>query len=99
MPIKTMTETEQIKAAGLKAGALVVGVTAADAFNEYVPQGHRPADILLGAKSVVVAGNAGPTAGAWRAPDHRVMEITGYDFRENVAVHVMADLRVKPIFS
>ncbi len=91
-PIETMTHTEQIKAAGLKAGALVVGVAAADAFNEYVPEGHRPADILLGAKSVVVAGNAGPTAGAWRAPDHRVMEITGYDFRENVAVHVMADL-------
>ena len=24
-------------------------------------------------------------------PDHRVMEITGYDLRENVAVHVMCD--------
>jgi len=29
-PIATMPHTEQIKAAGLKAGALVVGVAAAD---------------------------------------------------------------------
>ena len=40
---------------------------------------------------MIVAGDTGPTAGAWRSPDHRLMEITGYDFRENVAVHVMAD--------
>jgi ferredoxin len=38
-----------------------------------------------------VAGGDGPTAGAWRCPDHRVMEITGYDLRENVAVHAMCD--------
>ena len=76
---------------GKKAGALVVGVAAANAFNEYVPEGHRPEDILPEARSVVVAGNLGPTAAAWHSPDHRVMEITGYDFRENVAVHVMCD--------
>jgi epoxyqueuosine reductase QueG len=69
----------------------VVGVAAADAFNDFVPEGHRPEDILPGARSVVVAGNQGPTAAAWRCPDHRVMEITGYDFRENVAIHVMCD--------
>ncbi len=86
-----MTTTERIKELGKGSGAVVVGVAAAEAFNEFVPEGHRPGDILLGAKSVVVAGNQGPTAGAWRSPDHRVMEITGYDFRENVAIHVMAD--------
>ncbi len=83
--------TRRIKEIGRGAGALVVGVAAADAFNEFVPEGHRPADLLPGARSVVVAGNLGPTAGAWRCTDHRVMEITGYDFRENVAVHVICD--------
>jgi epoxyqueuosine reductase QueG len=86
-----MTHTEQIKQVGQRSGALVVGVAAADAFNAYVPEGHRPEDILLGAQSVVVAGSQGPTAGAWQCPDHRVMEITGYDFRENVAIHIMCD--------
>lgn len=83
--------TAAVRDVGAGAGALVVGVAAASAFNEFVPEGHRPEDVLPGAKSVVVAGNQGPTAGAWRSPDHRVMEITGYDFRENVAVHVMCD--------
>jgi epoxyqueuosine reductase QueG len=82
---------ELVKEVGRKAGANVVGIAAAAAFNEYVPEGHRPEDVLPGAASVVVAGETGPTAGAWRCPDNRVMEITGYDFRENVAVHVMCD--------
>ncbi len=80
-----------IKEIGKSAGALVVGVTAVEAFNEFVPEGHRPQDILPGARSVIVAGNRGPTAAAWKCEDHRVMEITGYDFRENVAIHVMCD--------
>ncbi|NUQ33924.1 MAG: hypothetical protein HUU29_03145 [Planctomycetaceae bacterium] len=84
--------TKRLKDVGVKdGGALVVGVAPVHAFNEFVPEGHRPQDILPNAKSVVVAGNQGPTAGAWRSTDHRVMEITGYDFRENVAVHVMCD--------
>ncbi len=83
--------TGRIKEAGRNAGALVVGVAPVDAFNEFIPPGHRPQDILPNAKSIVVAGGKGPTAGAWRCSDHRVMEITGYDFRENVAIHVMAD--------
>jgi epoxyqueuosine reductase QueG len=83
---------QRVKAAGLEAGARVVGIAAAESFRAAVPEGYRPEDILPGAKSVVVAGGDGPTAGAWRCPDHRVMEITGYDLRENVAVHVMCDL-------
>ena len=85
------SDQERIKQVGRRAGALVVGVAAADAFNEFVPEGHRPEDILPEARSVIVAGNQGPTAGAWKSRDHRVMEITGYDFRENVAIHVMCD--------
>lgn len=83
--------TERVKEVGRKAGALVVGITAVEAFNEYVPQGHRPADILPDARSVVVAGARGPTHAAWRCPNHRLMEVAGYDFRENIAVHAVAD--------
>jgi epoxyqueuosine reductase QueG len=86
-----MTVTETVKAVGLRAGARVVGVASAEAFRAGVPEGYRPEDILPGARSVVVAGGDGPTAGAWRSADHRVMEITGYDLRENVAIHAMCD--------
>jgi epoxyqueuosine reductase QueG len=82
---------DEIKAVGLQAGARVVGIVDVEAFRPHVPEGYRPEDILPGARSVVVAGGDGPTAGAWRCPDHRVMEITGYDLRENVAVHAMCD--------
>lgn len=90
-PIENATLEESIKTVGLAAGARVVGIAAVEAFYDRVPEGFRPDDILPGARSVVVAGGDGPTAGAWRCPDHRVMEITGYDLRENVAVHAMCD--------
>ncbi len=85
------SRAEEIKAVGRRAGARVVGIAAASAFDAHAPEGYRPADILPGARSVIVAGGDGPTAGAWRSPDNRIMEITGYDLRENVAVHAMAD--------
>ena len=90
--VSSASTARRIKEVGLRAGAKVVGIAAADAFNRYVPQGHRPEDFLPGAKSVIVAGGDGPTAGAWHAPDHDVIENIGYDLRENVAVHVMVDL-------
>lgn len=40
-----MTNTEHIKQIGERAGALVVGVAAVQAFNEFVPEGHRPGDL------------------------------------------------------
>src|SRR5438552_8592334 len=86
-----MTREEQVKAVGLKAGARVVGIASVEAFREKVPEGYRPQEILPGARSVVVAGGDGPTAGAWRSPDHHAMEITGYYLRENVAIHAMCD--------
>ena len=53
--------TNAIKQVGITAGATLVGVAAADAFNEYVPVGHRPEDFLPGAQSVVVSASLGPT--------------------------------------
>jgi epoxyqueuosine reductase QueG len=83
--------TLALKQLGLNSGATVVGVASASAFNEYVPEGHRPSDFMPGAKSVVVAGSLGPSNAAWQSPNRRLMEITGYDFRENVASLVMAE--------
>ena len=83
--------TEQVKQVGLASGATVVGVADPAAFNEYVPSGHRPEDLMPGVRSVIVAGALGPTSAAWQSPNRRLMEITGYDFRENVATIVMAE--------
>jgi epoxyqueuosine reductase QueG len=82
---------DTIKSVALNAGGDAVGVASADAWEEFVPEGYRPADILPGARSVIVVGARGPTAGAWRSPDHRLMEITGYDFANDRAIHVVAD--------
>lgn len=82
--------TDRLKEVGLAGGATVVGVADPKAFNEYVPKGHRPEDLMPGVQSVVVAGSLGPTSAAWQSPSRRLMEITGYDFRENVATIVMA---------
>ena len=84
-------QAQRIKQVALDTGADVVGIAAVGAWDEHVPENRRPADILPNAKSVVVVGRRGPTAGAWRSPDHRVMEVNGYDFRNDVAVHAVAD--------
>ena len=91
-----MTETpeersEAVKAMALKFGGDVVGIAPVERWDDYVPEGHRPADILPGAKYVVVVGSRGPTSGSWKCPDHRVMEINGYDFANDRSIHVVAD--------
>jgi len=86
------SRTEQIKQYALSSGAIVVGVADPRAWEEHVPEGHRPYDILPGARSVVVVGSRGPTAGAWRSPNHRLMEVNGYDFRNDAAIHRVADV-------
>lgn len=90
--ITHLSQTEKIKQFALNAGANVVGVADPRAWEEYVPEGHRPYDILPGARSVVVVGSRGPTAGAWRSPKHRLMEVNGYDFRNDAASHGVADM-------
>jgi len=86
------SRTEQIKQFALGTGASVIGVADPHRWDEFVPQGHRPYDILPGARSVVVVGSRGPTAGAWRSPSHRLMEVNGYDFRNDAAIHLVADV-------
>ena len=86
------SRTGQIKQSALDAGATVVGVADPRAWEEHAPEGHRPCDILPGVRSVVVVGSRGPTAGAWRSPNHRLMEVNGYDFRNDAAIHRLADV-------
>jgi epoxyqueuosine reductase QueG len=83
--------TEAIKSLALRVGGDVVGIAPVERWDEFVPEGYRPYDILPGAKSVVVVGSRGPTAGAWRSPDHRVIEVNGYDFGNDRAIHVVAN--------
>ena len=84
-------QTSAIKEAALNAGGDVVGIGDPARWDAHAPEGARPADLLPGVKSVVVVGNRGPTAGAWRSPNHRMMEVNGYDFRNDAAIHVVAD--------
>ena len=83
--------TKAVKSLALTVGGDVVGVAPVERWDDFVPEGHRPYDILPDAKSVVVVGARGPTMGAWRCPDPRVMEVNGYDFANDRAIHVVAD--------
>lgn len=66
-----MTPEEEIKQLGLQRGADQVGIASVADINRYAPRGHRPDNILLGARSVIVfAGHTAPR-GAWRSPDYR----------------------------
>ena len=83
--------TREVKEVAINAGIDVVGIAPAERWDDAAPEGHRPADILPGARSVVVLGTRGPTAGAWQSPDHRFMEVNGYDFRNDLIVQIVAD--------
>ena len=59
--------TRHLKTMALKAGATVVGVADAAAFDARAPKTRRPTDLLPGARTVVVMGGAQPRAGDWMA--------------------------------
>jgi epoxyqueuosine reductase QueG len=67
----------RLRDVAIKAGAVVCGVAAADAFEPHAPAGHRPADLLPGARAVVVVGGAQPRAGDWVAASPWVLESMG----------------------
>ncbi len=86
------SRTRKVKEYALKTGADVVGIADPARWDEFAPESHRPEAILPGTRSVVVVGARGPTAGAWRSANHRLMEINGYDFRNDVSSHLVADM-------
>ncbi len=56
---------ERIKQQALELGADAVGVAAVAEFYRHAPDGHRPDDILKGARSVVAIGKRRYTTGQW----------------------------------
>ena len=74
-----MEAESEIKEKALAMGAKVVGIASVEAINRFAPPGHRPDDLLKGAKSVVVLGGGEPTAGAWRTGTNRVLGSIGYN--------------------
>lgn len=66
-----MTPEQEIKQAGLQRGADQVGIASVARINEQAPPGHRPDDILIAAKSVIVFAGRTTPRGAWRSPDYR----------------------------
>jgi hypothetical protein len=71
---------EELKQMALQGGALVFGVADATAFSA-APEGYRPADILPGAKSVIVLGGAKPRAGDWKSPNYQHLELSSTNDR------------------
>ena len=74
-----MSAEIRIKNKALSLGASAVGIASVVAINQYAPPGHRPDDMLKGARSVVVLGGNQPTAGAWRSGTNRVLGSIGYN--------------------
>ena len=58
-PAEVTENTEAVKAVGRRAGGLVIGVAPVDAFNEFVPEGHRPQDLLAQAADSGGGGRTG----------------------------------------
>ena len=75
-----------VRQKALTFGADVVGIAPVERWNDYVPEGYRPYDLLPNAKSVIVVGARGPTAGAWKSPNPRLMEVLGLDFANDRAI-------------
>lgn len=66
---------QEIKSYALRGGATVVGIASAALFDEYAPKGHRPEDILPGARSLVVVGGRSPAQGGWVSRNPQVMGV------------------------
>jgi epoxyqueuosine reductase QueG len=73
---------EELRKEALRGGALVCGVADAAAFTA-APEGHRPGDLLPGARTVVVVGGGAPRAGDWASPLHEHQETMGTSDRIN----------------
>ena len=86
-----MSRANDIRKLAISSGVDVVGIAPVERWDEFVPPGSRPYDMLPGAKSVVVVGVRGPSAGAWQSPDHRLIEMNGYDFANDRVIHQVAD--------
>ncbi|MFQ5946325.1 MAG: hypothetical protein ACE5NC_08760 [Anaerolineae bacterium] len=97
MATETLDAKLRVRELALKRGALAFGVAAAEAFDPLAPEGHRPRDLLPGARSVVVVGGAPPRAGDWISPVSEHLESMGTSQRiepsgRQVAVFIEEEL-------
>lgn len=70
---------QEIKEQACRSGAFVAGIASVTDVNKYAPPGHRPDDLLRGAKSVVVVGCGLSSTGAWRVSRARDQAAIGYN--------------------
>jgi len=74
-----MDAKTQIKDKALSMGVKAIGIASVESIDSHAPSGHRPDDMLKGARSVVVLGGNEPTAGAWKSGSNRVLGSIGYN--------------------
>jgi hypothetical protein len=77
--MRPMGTANEIKKKAFSMGAKAAGIASVAAINRFAPPGHRPDDLLKGAKSVVILGGGEPPAGAWRTGTNRVLGSIGYN--------------------
>ncbi len=71
----SISPEKEIKEFGFKLGVPLVGIASVREINRFAPEGHRPDDFLIGAKSVVVLVDRWGPRGTWRSPDHRLHQM------------------------
>lgn len=80
---ETLKPEDVLKKRAIELGAELVGIASVADINRYAPPGHRPDDVLVGAKSVIVVAGHVTLRGAWRSPDQR----TYYHNRDFPRIH------------
>ena len=93
-----MDPEERIRQKAGELGARAVGFAGVEQINAIAPPGHRPDDLLPGARSVVVIGGAQPTAGAWRAGSNEALTQVGYNKAPLAAAARALAVHIEEIF-
>jgi len=85
----SLTPEEEIKQLGIQQGADIVGIASVADINKYAPPGHRPDDILTGAKSTIVFSKRS-IRGGWHSPDYRTSysNQTAADILPSIAIAI-----------
>ncbi|MDP2662435.1 MAG: hypothetical protein Q8R28_17080 [Dehalococcoidia bacterium] len=93
---KAVSPEADLKGQARRYGAVVCGIASVDEINQKAPEGHRPTDILPGARSVVVLAGRPPLRGAWRSANPRVIGLLeGSTGMQGPSVRLAAFIEVK----
>lgn len=95
-PTESPGPEEELKIQAKRYGAKVCGIASVKDINKIAPEGHRPTDILPGAKSVLVLGGRPPLRGAWRSRNPRAIGLLeGSHGMQGLAIRLSAFIEVK----